>query len=42
MLNLDITETFTYDATFGLPWLKKHDLKISYRKRVIKFENYDY
>jgi hypothetical protein len=39
MLNLDVTETFTYDATFGLPWLKKHDPRISYRKGVIKFEN---
>jgi hypothetical protein len=39
MLNLDITETFTYDIIFGLPWLKKHNPRISYRKRVIKFEN---
>jgi len=39
MLNLDVTETSTYDATFGLPWLEKHDPRISYRKGVIKFEN---
>jgi hypothetical protein len=39
MLNLDMTETFTYNITFGLSWLKKHDPKISYRKRIIKFEN---
>jgi hypothetical protein len=39
MLNLDMTETSTYNIIFGLPWLKKHDPRISYRKRVIKFEN---
>ena len=39
MLNLDVTETFIYNVTFGLPWLKKHDPRISYRKRVIKFKN---
>jgi hypothetical protein len=32
-------ETFIYNITFGLPWLKKYDLKISYKKGVIKFEN---
>jgi hypothetical protein len=39
MLNLDITETSIYDVTFGLPWLKKHDPRISYKKKIIKFEN---
>jgi hypothetical protein len=39
MLNLNIIETFTYNITFGLLWLKKHDPRISYKKRVIKFEN---
>jgi hypothetical protein len=39
MLNLDMIETFIYDITFGLPWLKKHDSRISYRKGVIKFKN---
>ena len=39
MLNLDMTKTFTYNITLGLPWLKKHNLRINYRKRVIKFEN---
>jgi hypothetical protein len=42
MLNLDITETFIYNITFELPWLKKYDLRISYKKRVIKFENCKY
>ena len=42
MLNLDITETFTYNITFGLPWLKKYDLRISYKKGIIKFENCEY
>jgi hypothetical protein len=37
MLNLDVTETAAYDATFGLPWLKKHDPEISYREIKIKF-----
>jgi hypothetical protein len=41
MLNLDVTETFIYDITFGLPWLKKHNPKINYRKGVIKFKNYE-
>jgi hypothetical protein len=39
MLNLDVTETFIYDITFGLLWFKKHDLRISYRKGIIKFKN---
>ena len=39
MLNLNITETSIYDITFGLPWLKKHDLRISYKKEIIKFKN---
>jgi hypothetical protein len=39
MLNLDMTETFIYNITFGLLWLKKHDLRISYKKGIIKFEN---
>jgi hypothetical protein len=39
MLNLDMTETFTYNITFGLLWLKKYNPKISYRKRIIKFKN---
>jgi hypothetical protein len=39
MLNLNVTETSTYNVTFGLLWLKKHDPRISYKKRVIKFEN---
>ena len=39
MLNLDMIETSTYNVTFGLPWLKKHDPRISYKKRIIKFEN---
>jgi hypothetical protein len=42
MLNLNMTETFTYNITFGLLWLKKHNPKISYRKKVIKFENCEY
>jgi hypothetical protein len=41
MLNLDMTETSTYNTIFGLPWLKKHDPRISYKKRIIKFENYE-
>jgi hypothetical protein len=39
MLNLNVTETFTYDTIFGLSWFKKHDPRISYKKEVIKFEN---
>jgi hypothetical protein len=39
ILNLDMTETSTYNTTFGLLWLKKHDPRISYKKRVIKFKN---
>ena len=39
MLNLDMIKTFTYNVTFGLPWLKKHDLRISYKKGIIKFKN---
>jgi hypothetical protein len=39
MLNLDVIETSTYNIIFGLPWLKKYDPRISYKKEVIKFEN---
>jgi hypothetical protein len=39
MLNLNVTETSTYNVTFGLPWLKKYDPRISYKKGIIKFEN---
>jgi hypothetical protein len=39
MLNLDMTETFIYNITFGLLWLKKYDPRINYKKKVIKFEN---
>ena len=42
MLNLDVTETSIYNVIFGLPWFKKYDSRISYRKRVIKFENCEY
>jgi len=42
MLNLDVTETSIYNITFGLLWLKKHDPRISYKKRIIKFENCEY
>jgi hypothetical protein len=42
ILNLNMTETSTYNTTFGLLWLKKHDPRISYKKGVIKFENYKY
>jgi hypothetical protein len=39
ILNLDMTETSTYNVTFRLPWLKKHDPRINYKKGVIKFKN---
>jgi hypothetical protein len=39
MLNLNITETFIYNITFGLPWLKKYNPRISYKKGIIKFKN---
>jgi hypothetical protein len=39
MLNLNVTEMSTYNITFGLPWFKKHNPRISYRKGIIKFEN---
>jgi hypothetical protein len=42
MLNLNVTETSIYNITFGLPWLKKHDPRISYKKEIIKFENCEY
>jgi hypothetical protein len=42
MLNLDVTETFIYNITFGLSWFKKHDFKINYKKGVIKFKNCEY
>jgi hypothetical protein len=42
MLNLNMTKTSTYNATFGLPWLKKHNPRISYKKRIIKFKNCEY
>jgi hypothetical protein len=35
MLNLDITETFTYNITFGLSWLKKYDPRINYKKELL-------
>ena len=42
ILNLDVTEISTYDITFGLLWLKKHDPRINYKKGVIKFKNCEY
>jgi hypothetical protein len=39
MLNLNVIKTFIYNIIFGLPWLKKHDPRISYKKEIIKFEN---
>jgi hypothetical protein len=39
ILNLNMTETSTYNATFGLLWLKKHNSRINYKKGVIKFKN---
>ena len=39
ILNLDMTKTSIYNITFGLPWFKKHNPRINYKKRVIKFEN---
>jgi hypothetical protein len=32
-------ETSTYNITFGLPWLKKYNPRINYRKKAIKFKN---
>ena len=40
ILNLNMTETVIYNATLGILWLKKHDLRIDYRKGTIRFENY--
>ena len=42
MLNLDIIKTSIYNITFGLPWLKKHDPRINYKKGIIKFKNCEY
>ena len=42
ILNLDIIEISTYNITFGLLWFKKHNPRINYRKRVIKFKNCEY
>jgi hypothetical protein len=39
ILNLNMTETSIYNIIFGLPWLKKHDPRISYKKEIIKFKN---
>jgi hypothetical protein len=37
-MQFDITETSTYDATFGLPWLEKHEPDIAYKARTIQFD----
>jgi hypothetical protein len=39
ILNLDVIETSIYNIIFGLPWLKKYDPRINYKKEIIKFEN---
>jgi hypothetical protein len=36
-----MTEISIYNTIFGLSWLKKYDPRISYKKRVIKFKNYE-
>jgi hypothetical protein len=41
MLNLDMIKTSIYYIIFGLPWLKKHDSRINYKKEIIKFKNYE-
>lgn len=40
-ISFDITKTSTYDATFGLPWLEKHEPTIRYKSKTVKFENCD-
>jgi hypothetical protein len=34
-----MTKTFIYDIIFGLLWFKKHNPRINYKKRIIKFKN---
>jgi hypothetical protein len=40
-MSFDLTKTSTYDATFGLPWLEKHEPTIGYRDKTVKFEKCD-
>ena len=37
-MQFDITKTSSYDATFGLPWLEKHEPTIAYRNKTIRFD----
>jgi hypothetical protein len=31
-----------YDIILGIPWLKYHDLVVSWKARTLAFTNYDY
>ena len=38
---LDITDMASHDVVLGMPWLKKHNPVINWRKGVLKFEQCD-
>jgi hypothetical protein len=39
-IKFDVTETSIYDATFGLPWLERHEPDIAYKAKTIQFNKY--
>jgi hypothetical protein len=41
-MQFDIIETNTYNATFKLLWLKKHEPDIAYKTRTIRFDKCSY
>jgi hypothetical protein len=40
-LVMDVMEISDYNIILRLPWLRKHELKIGYKKGIITFNNYD-
>jgi Retroviral aspartyl protease len=40
-LVMNVIEISDYDIILGLPWLRKHELNIDYKKEIVIFNNCD-
>jgi hypothetical protein len=41
-LVIDVIKISNYDITLGLPWFRKYESNISYKKGIVIFNNYNY
>jgi hypothetical protein len=39
---MNVMEISNYNITLKLPWLRKHEPNINYKKGTVTFNNYDY